>query len=362
MQPMRRIAAVLVIALTAAGCGVDLYESPDFGAVDAGADVVLWRLAQGSEGFVGIGGPIQADDLADEGKPLTLGSYRSTDGRTWETGQTLGSIEAPLLGLTAWEDGYAASGMWDGVAAVMVSTDGLTWQRFDLPADGADTPNIESAGIAAADGAILLTGFAGEPVRPILWVVDPLTGPVLVDTADFPREARLPQATVGPAGFVASAIGTVESSTPPPIWVSTDGHVWNPVFDPFEGDTIVTGLIGSTEGYVAVVAEDGSDDRFTLWTSTDGIDWTRRADQDSVFGHLTGKGGDLLADLAGWPDDNPQPRPIAFSFNGRWLEITEAVAGERFVPVAVAGDATTRLISGFIGGDQPIPLVLVAGG
>ncbi|MFH2073187.1 MAG: hypothetical protein ABIJ75_10100 [Actinomycetota bacterium] len=359
---MRRAATALILVIAVAGCGVDLYESPDFGAVDVGDDVALWRLARGPEGFVGIGGPVQPEDLEEGAGPLTFGSYRSTDGRTWQAGETLGAIDVPLLGLTAWPGGYAASGQWDGVAAVMVSEDGLAWRRIDLPAPGPDAPSIESAGIAAGDGVILVTGFSGEPATPVIWTVDPAAGPTPADTSAFPTGSRLTQAAFGPAGFVAVAVGTTDSSTPPPIWVGGDGTDWVPVLDPFDGATVVTGLIGSSGGYVAVVAQDGSDDRFTVWTSPNGIDWSRRADQDTIFGYLTGKGGGLLADLSGEPGGEPDPRPIAFTFDGRWLEITEAVGGERFVAVAVAADETIRLVSGFVSGKPAVPAILIAGG
>jgi len=362
MLPMRRFSLLLAIAIATAGCSADLYESPDFGVVDAGPDVVLWRLAEGPEGFVGIGGPIQPEDLEEGPGPLTLASYRSIDGRTWELGETLGTIDTPLLGLTAWEGGYASSGMWDGTAAVMVSTDGLSWRRFDLPAENGVVPEIEPAGIAATNGTIVITGFTGDPAVPLVWVIDPDTGPTPADTTVFPQATRLNQAIAGPVGFVAAATGSSEGSNPAPIWVSTDGLEWRPVADPFGGETLVTGLIGSSDGYVAVVDDAEDDDHFTLWTSTDGVDWTRQADQDTVFGHLAGKGGNLLRDLGSPSDDDPEPRPLAFSFNGRWLEITEAVAGSRFVAVAVAGSETVRLVSGFIAGDEPIPLVLLAGG
>jgi hypothetical protein len=132
------------------------------------------------------------------------------------------------------------------------------------------------------------------------------------------------------------------------------------VLDPFEGDTVVTGLLASTDGYVAIVASGSDEGRFRLWTSADGILWTARADQDTAFSLLDGTGGDLIADLTGDPVVDPDPRPIAFTFDGRWLEVTEAVGGERFVPVAVATDGDTRLVSGFVTGDDPLPLVLVA--
>ncbi|MCJ7725989.1 MAG: hypothetical protein MUP76_06325, partial [Acidimicrobiia bacterium] len=234
--------------------------------------------------------------------------------------------------------------------------------RFDLPSGDGATPSVESAGIAAAGDIVVVTGFAATGISsPLVWRYAPDTGPVLLQDNSFPEDTRFTQAISGPAGFVVAAIGTTETSAPPPIWVSSDGAVWDPVFDPFDGGTVVTGLIGAPDGYVAVVAEEGSDDRFTLWTSTDGVEWTNRADQDTVFGLLSGKSGDLLADLTGPPGSDAEPRPIAFSFNGRWLEMTEAVGGDRFVAVAVAADEAVRLISGFVGGDRPAPLVLVAG-
>ena len=356
---MRRIILFVGVSLIAAGCGVDLYESPDFAAVDAGPDVVLWRLVEGPAGLVGIGGPIQPDDLEEGAPPLTLRSYRSADGRTGEPGDVVGSIAAPLLGLAAWDQGYAASGVWDGVPAVLLSDDGLSWQRIDLATDGSGV-DVESAGIAGSGDTIVATGFSATDA-PIIWVIAD-SAPTVVETTAFPPASRLTQLVAGPAGFVAATGELPDTAAAPPIWVSPDGRSWDAVLDPFEGDTIVTGLIGSADGNVAVVAETGSDDGFTLWTTADGTDWTRRADQDSVFGHLTGKGGDLFADLMSPPSDAPQPRPIAFSFNGRWLEITEAIAGDRFVAVAVVGNAELRVVSGFSGSGEPTPLVLVAEG
>jgi len=357
---MHRIILFVGVALIAAGCGADLYESPDFAAIDAGPDVVLWRLVEGPAGLVGIGGPIQAEDLEEGAPPLTLRSYRSSDGRTWESGDVVGSIATPLLGLTARDNGYAASGVWDGVPAVLLSHDGLSWRRIELTADAADV-DIESAGIAGWGDTVIATGFSATD-SPIIWIIEEGSPTVLADTSAFPASTRLTQVVAGPARLVAASGETTSTAAAPPIWVSLDGRSWDAVLARFEGDTYVTGLIGSADGYVAVVAETGSDEQFTLWTTTDGIDWTRRADQDSVFGHLTGKGGDLLADLMSAPSDAPQPRPIAFSFNGRWLEITEAIAGDRFLAVAVVGTDTVRVVSGFSGSGEPIPLVLVAGG
>ena len=172
---MRRTATILIIALAATACGSGLYQTDDFSASGAGDSVVFWRMAAGPSGYVGVGGPVQADDLDEDAGPLSLGAYHSPDGSTWEPTGQFGSIETPLLGLTAWEGGYAASGVWDGVPGLFISADGLTWDQYDLPLPDwfppAATVGIESAGIAASAQTVLISGFVGDPASPLLWAL-----------------------------------------------------------------------------------------------------------------------------------------------------------------------------------------------
>jgi hypothetical protein len=360
---MRRIAILTAaLGILLAGCGVSGYESPDYEVATIDADVALWRLTAGPDGFIGIGGPVQPGDLAEDAPPMTMGAYHSADGRTWEAGEVFGAIGTPSFGLVSWEGGYAAAGTWDDTPVVLVSDDGSTWQRIALPLDGGAAVDLEAAGIAVAEGTVVVAGFRTAADPPLLWRVGPSGEAGAVDTTGFPAGARLSQAAAGPSGFVFAAAPADDTvAMPPPIWVSSDGSTWDPVLDPFDGDSIVTGLIGSGDGYVAVVADAEDNSRFNLWTSIDGIEWTRRADQDSVFGLLHGTEGDLLTDLTGAPGE-VNNRPIAFTFDGRWLEITEAFDGTRFVTVAVAATPTARVVSGFLDEDDPVPTVLVAEG
>jgi hypothetical protein len=125
---------------------------------------------------------------------------------------------------------------------------------------------------------------------------------------------------------------------------------------------VVTGLIAGEAGYTALVAEDPDDEDFAVWTSPNGIDWTQRATEASVFDLLAGKSGFLYTSLTGPPAAEPQDdRPIAFSFNGYWLEIPLAYEGERLVTVAVAADGRRRIASGITGsGDDVRVHLLVA--
>jgi len=365
MPPMRRIATLLAIALATAACGSGLYQTDDFSAADTGGPVVLWRLAAGPAGFVGVGGPIQAADLEEGAGPLSLGAYHSPDGRTWEPTTHFGTIATPLLGLTAWEGGYAASGVWDGDPGLFTSADGLTWDHIDLPMPdwfpAGATAGIESAGVAASGSTVVIAGFVGDPASPLLWTLTPGNDPVLADTGAFGDGVRINQVVAGPGGFAASAVAVSGDTAPPPIWVSADGSTWDPVLNPFGDGTVITGLIGSADGYVAIAAESGNDAQYTLWTSADGADWRARADQRTVFEYLAGKGGYLYGDLLADPEEASEVRPIAFAFNGRWLEALEVYEDQRFITVAVTADGPIRVVSGFSGSDEPIPWVLVAG-
>jgi hypothetical protein len=124
----------------------------------------------------------------------------------------------------------------------------------------------------------------------------------------------------------------------------------------------VTGLVGGRAGYVAVVGVPGDDAAYRLWSSADARHWERRADQDTVFSLLHGVTGDLYADLAATPGPESRPRPIAFTYDGAWLEIVEAHGGRRYLTVAVAARDGIRVLSGFLGRDRPEPLLLRAGG
>ena len=359
MGSMRRMPALLLaLAFAASGCSPQPYESADFEAGGPGDSVILWRLIHGPTGFVGIGGPLRASDLEEDAGPLTLWPYRSEDGRSWQRGERLGELADPVLGLAAGEDLLAASGLWDGRPAVLVSDDGLTWRRTELTGE---VSGFEVSGIAVHRGIVLVSGFDATEA-PLVWRVGPDGEASLLDASALGIGGRLPHIVSGPAGFVAAQEDGGALPGAAPVWVSPDGISWDPVLNPFGDGVGVGGLVGSGSGYVAVAASLSDDRSYTLWVSPDGVEWEARADQQSVFRRLIGTGGDLYPDLSGEPAIEPSSRPIAFSSNGRWLEMVEAHHGRRFVTVAVAATGEARILSGFTQGRPPVPLILVAGG
>ena len=94
---MRRIAALLIVTLAATACGSGLYQTDDFSAADTGDTVVFWRMAAGPSGFVGVGGPIQAADLAEDAGPLPLAAYHVSGAITWKS-------RNPMLGRLLYQE------------------------------------------------------------------------------------------------------------------------------------------------------------------------------------------------------------------------------------------------------------------
>lgn len=359
---MRRGLAAVILVLPVAACGVTIPESDDWSPAVIEADVVLWRLASGPAGFVGVGGQATADDFEEPEGPLTMSAYRSGDGIDWERTFTFGVTAGPAFSLTGSADRYAVAGMWSDGPAVYLSSDGVDWRRIGLPDPTGRAREIEPAGIADNGRVIVVFGFTSDPTAPVVWVVSEAGEAEQVDGTPFGSGTRLTAAASGPGGLMAA----LQTDTGPPLprmWRSDDGVAWSPTPVPFPDGEQVSGLIGGIDGYTAMVGERGGDE-FSVWISEDGTDWHRRADQESVFALLSGKSGPLYPALAAEPaadSGTDGSRPIAFAFNGFWLEIPVSYEGRRFVAVAVAADENRRVASGVEGtGSDLQAQVLVA--
>lgn len=360
---MRRLAPLVAVALLAAACTEPLPESDDWSPATIDADVVLWRLAAGPAGFVGVGGPVTPEDLEDATRPLSMAAYRSGDGATWEETFAFGTTTGPVFGLAASAERYVVAGVWSDGPAVYLSADGAEWSRVALPVPSAETPDMEAAGIADDGETVVVFGFTSEPTRPVAWAIGGTRPAELVDAAMLQPNFRLSAAAAGPGGFVAALRADSDDGTVPShLWRSPDGIAWEPVVADFPEQSEVTGLIGGETGYVALVGRDGDQEDFTVWSSPDGADWRQRADDDTVFDLLEGNSGILYEAITSAPAaEGSGTRPIAFSFGGYWLEIPAAYEGERFLSVAVAAEGQRRVVSGISGSGSDLrPHVLVA--
>jgi hypothetical protein len=227
----------------------------------------------------------------------------------------------------------------DGVAAVWTSTDGIVWSR--VPHDEAvfGGEGVQSMESVAVGGPGLLA-FGGDEdegrdARDAVWTsVDGLSwSRVSQDETLYPG--------VGPDGVVAGGPGFVtidEADGGSAVWTSSDGFAWSRV----PHDEAVFGLRlgygnamqGVTVGGPGLVAvgSDGlnSDEptgraRAVVWTSIDGLTWSRLPHNEAVFG---GEGDQGMFDVtAGGPGlvavgENDHGAPVWTSADGiTWSQV-----------------------------------------
>jgi hypothetical protein len=317
-------AAMVAIAVLVASCGgdSDTGEPSLPGAawtrIRATEDTLGGPGAQGMRG-VTVGGPgLVAVGSESVDGDSDAAAWISADGLTWtrvphdeanlggRNGQTMRAVVAGGPGLVAV--GYESSGQ-DSDAAVWTSVDGSTWTRVPhdeavfggdwrqamqavvtggpgLVAVGYDESNAgrDDAGGRATDAAVWTSAdgsiwtrvphdeavFGGDNSRAMTAVV--VGGPGLVAVG-------YDSANQGWAGMDANAA----------VWTSPDGIAWTrvPNAEVF-GDRLWQIMNAVTRGGPGLVAvgHDGAVNDYdaAVWTSTDGIIWTRVLPDEAVFG------------------------------------------------------------------------------
>jgi len=103
------------------------------------------------------------------------------------------------------------------------------------------------------------------------------------------------------------------------LWTSADGLTWTPAHDPggvfdvpSSGMLPVAGVADIVAGGPGFVAVGASDDKPTVWTSPDGLEWTLAAQLASTSGWLYDVevvGADLVVEGAVDPDPDTSPDP-----------------------------------------------------
>lgn len=253
--------------------------------------------------------------------------------------------DARMLGVVVGGPGLVAVGSApsnpdapgvDGVAAVWTSTDGIVWSRVphDEAIFGGDGDQVMSSVLASGPGLLAVGEVMdeGRDGRAALWTsVDGLTwSRVSQDEALYSGGNEV----AGGPGFVA--IGEFESAAG--VWTSTDGIAWlgvphdEAVFESRLGDgNGVTGLTVGGPGFVAVGSDGLNSDeptgraRAVVWTSIDGLTWSRLPHDEAVFG---GEGDQGMFDVtAGGPGlvavgENDHGAPVWTSIDGiTWSQV-----------------------------------------
>jgi hypothetical protein len=178
-------------------------------------------------------------------------------------------------------------------AAVWTSVDGLTWSR--VPHDANIFSGTMSSVIAGGPGLVAvgwagqLNSVGGEPAAAVWTSVDGFTWTrVPNDEGAFGSahdDARpwMKSVTVGGPGLVAVGLDGSDAA----VWTSVDGLTWSRVphdDDVFGGnDEEWQGMNSVTVGGPGLVAVGGGEDA-RVWTSVDGLTWSRVPHDVEVFG------------------------------------------------------------------------------
>jgi hypothetical protein len=181
------------------------------------------------------------------------------------------------------EDGYGA--------AVWTSTDGLTWTR--LP----DTAEIRPAGVGAfmeaitsgGPGFVAVGGIHGDDDDAAVWTsADGSTWTRVPDDGTLfggPGDQSMRAVTAGGPGLVAVGYDTSTDEVGAAVWTSPDGLSWTRIpstLEVFDGSDArgMWGVTADGDGLVAVGAVGNGS---AIWESADGSVWTRVPQNDGEF-------------------------------------------------------------------------------
>ena len=281
-------------------------------AVFGGADEQWMNsVTAGGPGLVAVGSVGTEWDL-------DAAVWTSADGLTWSrvpndeavfggpSFQWMSSVTAGGPGLVAV--GWTGN-KWDedADAAVWTSGDGITWSR--VPHEESVFGGAEMTGVTAGGPGLVAVGEVESGGAAVWTSVDGISwSRVPHDEAVFGGAEEMSGVTVGGPGLVAvgSAAGRItvhegEVDWEPlaAVWTSVDGVTWSRVPHDeavFGGANVVQRLSSVTAGgpgLVAVGRENvgGGDDSVgsraydaAVWTSVDGVTWSRVPHEETVFG------------------------------------------------------------------------------
>jgi hypothetical protein len=324
-------AALVAIAVLVASCGgdSDTGEPSLPGAawtrIRATEDTLGGPGAQGMRG-VTVGGPgLVAVGSESVDGDSDAAAWISADGLTWtrvphdeanlggRNGQTMRAVVAGGPGLVAV--GYESSGQ-DSDAAVWTSVDGSTWTRVphDEAVFGGDNSRAMTAVVAGGPGLVAVgydsanQGWAGMDANAAVWTSPDGIAWTRVPNAEVFGD-RLWQimnaVTRGGPGLVAVGHDGAVNDYDAAVWTSTDGIIWTRVLPDeavFGGSDVqeMSAVAAADSGLVAVGYRRGAGGYdAAVWASVDGLTWIRVSPDRTVFGGLGSQGASGV--VAGGP-------------------------------------------------------------
>jgi hypothetical protein len=254
---------------------------------------IMFSVTAGGPGLVAVG--------YDGSIGLAVAAvWTSVDGFTWSRvphdEAVFGDILQEMFSVTAGGPGLVAVGEdgSDGEGrdmAVWTSVDGVTWSR--VPHDetvfgGEYWEEVQS--VTAGGPGLVAVGYDGPSngTWAAVW-----TSPDGVTWSRVPHDStvfgvydnlRMNSVTAGGPGLVA--VGSDESGdySDAAVWTSVDGVTWSRVPDDqtiLGGDSGMSSVVATDTGLVAVGSDDGD---AAVWTSPNGLAWTQVPNDETIFG------------------------------------------------------------------------------
>ena len=256
----------------------------------------MWDVTVGGPGLVAVGWD---GDILDDSPDVDAAIWTSVDGVTWSRvlhdDEVFGA--AFITSVTVGGPGLVAVGgtdgfFTDGDAALWTSVNGITWSRVahdETVFGGANSQVINDVtvggpGLVAVgnDGGIGPWDNNADTNAAVWTSVDGITwwrvphDETVFGTGGNPSMLGV---TVGGPGLVAVGADYFPSTlAETPVWTSVDGITWTRVPNDVTVRGSMTGVTAGGSGLVAVGAE------ARVWTSVDGITWSRVQTDDAVFG------------------------------------------------------------------------------
>ena len=260
---------------------------------------ITYGVTAGGPGLVAVG-----SDGSDDGG-LDAAVWTSPDGITWsrvphDETTFSGGGDLVMRSVIAGGPGLVAVGSdWSGddvVAAVWTSPDGITWSRVphDESVFGGGGDQLMASVTAGGPGLVAVgSDYLGDGAGAVVW-----TSPDGIAWSRVPHDEAVfggehsPQmygVTAGGPGLVA--VGS-DGGFRAVVWSSPDGITWSrvphdePIFGG-EGLPVMNSVTAGGPGLVAVGSDqpfDSANNNAAVWTSPDGITWSRVPHDEAVFG------------------------------------------------------------------------------
>jgi hypothetical protein len=266
----------------------------------------MQSVTVGGPGLVAVGG--------NEEDESSAAVWTSVDGITWSRvshdEEVFGG--AVMVSVTVGGPGLVAVG-WDeyedeSSAAVWTSVDGITWSRVshdDEVFGGAvmDSVTVGGPGLVAVGQSLFERVNGGDGTAAAVWTsVDGITWTHVPDNEEVfsgSRNLGMRSVAAGGPGLVAVGSADPHNGEDAAVWTSVDGITWSRVSHDEEvfggtgpalrgGEQNMTDVTAGGPGLVAVGWEFlGVSANAVVWTSVDGMTWTRVPNDDDIFGGVS---------------------------------------------------------------------------